>query len=176
VKHHPLIIDSHGKITKPFLISAAGLQALGAAMALPIRRQLDYQGLARRVLQVEPLPQGALPYYCDSGEKKLFEFKHKELTINSRGKIQRRVFARKVVFPQFEIYSNPTIKIADIKNPKWELIINSRGKIQKSRSRRRFEVIDRAVQKARQEIMEQEDADIFRRLDDLFEISGNNEE
>ena len=114
--------------------------------------------------------------HYDSGGKELFEFKHKELTINSRGKIQRRVFARRVFVPEFEIYSNPTIKISDLKLPKWELIINSRGKIQKSRQRRRFEVIDRAVQKARQEIMEQEDADIFRRLDDIFERSGNNEE
>lgn len=29
---------------------------LGYTMANPIRRSLDYQGLARRILQIEPLP------------------------------------------------------------------------------------------------------------------------
>lgn len=36
---------------------------LAASMAAPIRRSLDYQGIARRALLVEQLPQGALPTY-----------------------------------------------------------------------------------------------------------------
>lgn len=56
------------------------------------------------------------------------------------------IFGRRVIFPIFEIYSNPTVSIGDITS-------------------RRFSIIDRAVQKARQEIMAQEDASIFAALD-----------
>src|SRR5260370_39688229 len=38
-----------------------GKIALAQAMANPIRRNLDYHGIARRSLVVDPLPQGALP-------------------------------------------------------------------------------------------------------------------
>lgn len=34
-------------------------QALAAAMVNPIRTSLDYQGLGRKLLVVDPLPQGA---------------------------------------------------------------------------------------------------------------------
>ena len=40
-----------------------GKVALAQAMANPIRRNLDYHGIARRALVVDPLPQGALPVY-----------------------------------------------------------------------------------------------------------------
>jgi hypothetical protein len=54
--------------------------------------------------------------------------------------------------------------------------ITTNGKLVK----RRFNVIDRAVQKARQEIMAQEDAAIFKAMDSIFDIrfadSGNKEE
>ena len=33
------------------------------ALAFPIRRSLDYQGIARRIIQVEPLSSGCLPVY-----------------------------------------------------------------------------------------------------------------
>lgn len=32
-------------------------------MANPIRVSLDYQGIGRKLLVVDPLPQGALPVY-----------------------------------------------------------------------------------------------------------------
>ena len=49
---------------KEFLIAKAmdsdeGRQALAAAMVNPIRTSLDYQGLGRKLLVVDPLPQGA---------------------------------------------------------------------------------------------------------------------
>jgi hypothetical protein len=70
MEHDIIIIDSGGMIgpRSPYHISKAmkspsGLAALAAAMANPIRRNLDYQGIARRCLVVTPLPQGALPIY-----------------------------------------------------------------------------------------------------------------
>ncbi len=53
---------------KEYLISKAleteeGRTALAQAMANPIRMSLDYQGVGRKLLVVDPLPQGALPVY-----------------------------------------------------------------------------------------------------------------
>lgn len=117
-----------------------GKLALAQAMANPIRRNLDYQGLARRALVVDPLPQGALPVYDR-------DIDVTAVVISSNGTgPESRVFGDRVTIPEFELYSNPTVRIAEVK-------------------RRRFNVIDRAVQKARQEIMAQEDANIFAALD-----------
>ena len=57
-----------------------------------------------------------------------------------------------------------------------KLIIRSNGKPGRSGvKRRRFNVIDRAVQKARWEIMAQEDVDMFKVSNSIFVIeeSGN---
>src|ERR1700682_1351919 len=45
------------------ILTQEGKIALAQAMANPIRRNLDYHGIARRSLVVDPLPQGALPTY-----------------------------------------------------------------------------------------------------------------
>lgn len=63
------------------------------------------------------------------------------------------IFGRRVVIPTFEVFSSPTIRLGDIKS-------------------RRFNLIDRAVQTARQQLMAQEDEDIFKALDSASE-SGN---
>lgn len=75
------------------------------------------------------------------------------LIITSGGKIECRYRVR---IPPFEIYSSPTISIKDVK-------------------RRRFNVIDRAVQKARQQLMSQEDDLVFQAMDALTK-TGNNKE
>ena len=117
-----------------------GKIALAQAMANPIRRNLDYHGIARRALVVDPLPQGALATYDR-------DIDVAAVVISSNGTgPESRVFGDRVVVPEFELFSNPTVRIAEVK-------------------RRRFNVIDRAVQKARQEIMAQEDANVFAALD-----------
>jgi len=117
-----------------------GKIALAQAMANPIRRNLDYHGIARRALVVDPLPQGALPTYDRD-----IDVVAVVIASNGTGP-ESRVFGDRVTVPEFEIYANPTVRIAEVK-------------------RRRFNVIDRAVQKARQEIMAQEDANVFAALD-----------
>lgn len=122
------------------IMSHEGKIALAQAMANPIRRNLDYQGIARRALVVDPLPQGALPVYDR-------DIDVTAVVVSSNGSgPESRVFGDRVTVPEFEIYSNPTVRIAEVK-------------------RRRFNVIDRAVQKARQEIMAQEDANVFAAID-----------
>jgi len=125
---------------KQALMTQEGKIALGQAMATPIRRNLDYQGVGRKALVVDPLPQGALPVYDR-------DIDVAAVVISSNGTApESRVFGDRVTVPEFEIVSNPTVRIAEVK-------------------RRRFNVIDRAQQKARQEIQAQEDANVFAALE-----------
>jgi hypothetical protein len=132
--------EQRDELIKRALTSEDGKVALGQAMANPIRRNLDYMGIGRKVFVVDPLPQGALPVYDR-------DIDVAATVISSNGAApESRVFGDRVTVPEFEIVSNPTVRIAEVK-------------------RRRFNVIDRAQQKARQEIQAQEDANIFATLD-----------
>ena len=127
------------EMIKQALMTQEGKIALGQAMANPIRRNLDYQGVARKALVVDPLPQGALPVYDR-------DIDVAAVVVSSNGAApESRVFGDRVTVPEFEVVSNPTVRIAEVK-------------------RRRFNVIDRAQQKARQEIQAQEDANVFAAL------------
>jgi hypothetical protein len=129
------------------LLSPDGKLALAQSMANPIRRNLDYQGIARRALCVDPLQQGSLPTYDR-------DIDVSAVVISSNGSgPESRIFGERVTVPEFEIFSNPTVRIAEVK-------------------RRRFNVIDRAVQKARQEIMAQEDANVFAALDAAAQVDN----
>jgi hypothetical protein len=150
---HNLIINSQGKAGKRPRLT--GMAALAASMIMPLRRRLDYQGLARKVLHVEPLPQGAPPYYekdIDIASMVVEDFHHKFYRIDKNGKAGRR--RNRVTLPSFEVYSSPTIKISDVKQ-------------------RRFNLIDRDVRKARQQLMSREDAAAFKALDDAGKDDKN---
>lgn len=125
---------------KRALLTSEGKIALGQAMALPIRRNLDYAGVARRALVVDPLPTGALPIY----ER---DIDVAAVVISSNGSVPESIVrGDRVTIPEFDIVSNPVVKIREVRQ-------------------RRFNVIERAVQKARQEIQANEDANIFAALD-----------
>lgn len=132
--------DRRDELISRAIMTQDGKIALAQAMANPIRRNLDYHGIARRALVVDPLPQGAMPTYDR-------DIDVSAVVISSNGSgPESRVFGDRVTIPEFEIFANPTVRIAEVK-------------------RRRFNVIDRAVQKARQEMMAQEDANVFAALD-----------
>jgi hypothetical protein len=133
------------------IMTQEGKVALAQAMANPIRKNLDYQGIARRALVVDPLPQGATPTYDRD-----IDVAATVISSNGTGP-ESRVFGDRVVVPEFEIFSNPTVRIAEVK-------------------RRRFNVIDRAVQKARQEIMAQEDANVFAAIDAASTVENNSQD
>ena len=139
--------DKRDALIERALMSQEGKIALAQAMANPIRRNLDYQGIARRAVVVDVLPQGALPVYDR-------DIDVAAVVISSNGTgPESRVFGDRVTVPEFELFSNPTVRIAEVK-------------------RRRFNVIDRAVQKARQEIMAQEDANIFAAIDSAASVEN----
>lgn len=136
------------EMIKRALLTADGKVALGQAMALPIRRNLDYSGVARRALVVDPLTNGALPVYDR-------DIDVSAVVVSSNGSApESQVRGDRVTVPTFEIVSNPLVRIKEVKQ-------------------RRFNVIDRAVQKARQEIQAQEDANVFAALDFAGDIALN---
>ena len=80
--HGKLIDDSwKDRLIQNAIISSKGRSSLAAAMINPIRRSLDYQGIARRALVVEQMPVGGLTYCASSPDK---------------------VFGERVTIPEFE--------------------------------------------------------------------------
>jgi Phage capsid family. len=130
---------------KEYLIAKAletedGRVALAQAMANPIRISLDYQGVGRKLLVVDPLPQGALPVYDKDVDAKAF-------VLSKRGQVPDQVIeADRIQVPTFEIVSYPQVRFSQVKE-------------------RRFNVIDRAQQRAKSDIMAVEDAEIFNLID-----------
>jgi len=130
------------------LSTERGKLALAQAMANPIRRNLDYQGVGRKALRVDPLPQGALAVYDK-------DIDVNAIVVSSNGAVpESRIKGDRISVPEFEVVSNPTVRISEVK-------------------RRRFNVIDRAQQKARQEIQAQEDANIFAALEFASTLENN---
>lgn len=139
--------DKRDELVTRAIMTQEGKIALAQAMANPIRRNLDYHGIARRALVVDPLSQGAYASY-----ERDIDVAAVVISANGTGP-ESRVFGDRVVVPEFELFSNPTVRISEVK-------------------RRRFNVIDRAVQKARQEIMAQEDANVFAAMDAASSIEN----
>jgi hypothetical protein len=129
------------------ILTQDGKIALAQAMANPIRKNLDYHGIFRRALVVDPIAQGANPTY-----ERDIDVAAVVISSNGTGP-ESRIFGDRIVVPEFELFANPTVRIAEVK-------------------RRRFNVIDRAVQKARQEMMAQEDANGFAALDSAAGIEN----
>lgn len=132
------------------MLTADGKVALGQSMALPIRRNLDYSGVARRGIIVDPLAQGVIPTY----ER---DIDVHATVVSSNGTVPESIIrGDRVTVPEFVIMSNPLIRIDEVRM-------------------RRFNVVERAVQKASQEIKANEDANFFAALDFASDVSLNGE-
>ena len=113
-----------------------GRVALAQAMVEPIRRALEYQAVGRKLLMVDELPQGAYARY----EKDVRSTAH---VISRRGAVPDGITeGEEILVPTFEIATNPTIRLSEIKA-------------------RRFYIVDRAQIKAKEAIQKEEDLNIF---------------
>lgn len=122
------------------LDTAEGRVALAQAMVEPIRRALEYQAVGRKLLMVDELPQGALARY----EK---DVRATATVISRRGGVPDMIVeGEEILVPTFEIATNPTIRISEVKA-------------------RRFYIVDRAQIKAKEAIQKEEDTNIFNALD-----------
>jgi hypothetical protein len=172
------------------LLTNAGKMALANAMAAPIRQQLNYAGLARRIFNVQQLPQGApsyLPSNLTEGKVSLVEslfipYKHDSIIITPYkviGRAGRIIRGKRVTIPTFELVSNPTVKISDVKSRRFNIIDRytreAHGQVIIRPNKRiglwnkigAGGLLDNVVKKARDEIMAQEDAEIFRILENV---------
>ena len=128
------------KIIGDYIKTAAGRQKLAASMTQPLRLRRDYSAVGRKTFLVEQLPDGALPIYD----------KDPDVTAYVVGEEGENILAitkpRRVIFPLFEIASNPEIPLTQIKE-------------------RRYDLIERAQDLARAEIQAAEDERVFAIMD-----------
>jgi hypothetical protein len=132
--------DVKQQIISDYIKTAGGRAKLAASMTQPLRLRRDYTSVGRKAFLVEQLPDGALPIYD----------KDANVTAYVVGEEGQNILAiqkpRRVIFPLFEIASNPEIPLTQIKE-------------------RRFDLIERAQDLAKAEIQAEEDTRVFDVLD-----------
>lgn len=128
------------QIVATALETPEGRVALAQAMVEPIRRALEYQAVGRKLLMIDELPQGAYARY----EK---DVRATATTVARRGGvIESQQEGEEILVPTFEIVTNPTVRISEVKA-------------------RRFYIVDRAQIKAKEAIQKEEDSNVFAALD-----------
>lgn len=114
------------------LQTEAGRQALGAQMAIPIRTQLDYQGMARRFFEIDVLGQGQIARY----DKDINAF---AATVTKKGQAVQFIVEGTYVEPvTWEIFAPAAIRLKEIQQ-------------------RRFNVLDRMQERIRIAVQIEED-------------------
>lgn len=132
-----------------FIKTAAGRAKLAASMIQPLRLRRDYTSVARKAFLVEQLPDGALPIYDKDPNVTAF-------VVGEEGEnILAITKPRRVIFPLFEIASNPEIPLTQVKE-------------------RRFDLIERAQDLAKAQIQAAEDARAFDVMDAVSTVGFDN--
>ena len=128
------------RLISEYIKTPMGRAKLAASLTQPLRLRRDYTSVGRKTFLVEQLPDGALPIYD----------KDPDVTAFVVGEEGQNILAitkpRRVIFPLFEIASNPEIPLTQIKE-------------------RRFDLIERAQDLARAQIQAAEDERVFAVLD-----------
>jgi len=128
------------KIISDYIRTPQGRMKLAASMTQPLRLRRDYTSVGRKTFLVEQLPDGALPIYD----------KDPDVTAYVVGEEGENILAvtkpRRVIFPLFEIASNPEIPLTQIKERRFDLIERAqdlgRAQIQAAEDERVFAVLD----------------------------------
>src|SRR5271170_7518248 len=128
------------QIISEYIKTAAGRAKLASSMIQPLRLRRDYTAVGRKTFLVEQLPDGALPIYDKDPEVTAFVVGEEGENILA---IQK---PRRVIFPLFEIASNPEIPLTQIKERRFDLIERSqdlaKAQIQAAEDERVFAVLD----------------------------------
>ena len=128
------------KLIGEYIKTPQGRAKLAASMTQPLRTRRDYAAVGRKTFLVEQLPDGALPIYDKDPDVSAYVVGEEGQNILAITK------PRRVIFPLFEIASNPEIPLTQIKE-------------------RRFDVIERSQELGRAQIQAAEDARVFAVLD-----------
>ena len=130
------------------LQSGEGRMALASAMANPIRFELDYYAIGRKLLVVDPLPQGVYPIYDK-------DIKIPCYIVGKRGQVPDRIVeGERVTIPTWELTCYPQARFSQIKA-------------------RRFNLVDRIQTRARLDLSAIEDQNIFNAIG-AAAVSGTN--
>jgi hypothetical protein len=142
VAQQQMVVSNETKqaIISEYIKTAAGRAKLAASMIQPLRLRRDYTAVGRKTFLVEQLPDGALPIYD----------KDPDVTAFVVGEEGENILAvqkpRRVIFPLFEIASNPEIPLTQIKERRFDLIERSqdlaKAQIQAAEDERVFAVLD----------------------------------
>lgn len=128
------------QIISEYIKTAAGRAKLAASMIQPLRMRRDYTAVGRKTFMVENLPDGALPIYDKDPEVTAFVVGEEGQNILAVQKPKR------VIFPLFEIASNPEIPLSQLKERRFDLIERSqdlaKSMIQAAEDERVFAVLD----------------------------------
>lgn len=135
-------------IIAKYIGSSQGRQRLAASMVNPLRSRRDYSSIGRKAFLVEQLPDGALSIYDKDPDVTAYVVSEEGDNIVSMARSAR------VHVPLFEIASNPQIAITEIKA-------------------RRFDLVDRALDKAKSEIQAAEDVRVFATMDAVADDPAN---
>lgn len=127
-------------IVTQLLRTAGGRQKLALSLTQPLRLRRDYTAVGRKTFLVEQLPDGALPIYDKDPDVTAF-------VVGEEGEnIIAMIKSRRVLFPLFEIASNPEIPLTQIKERRYDLIERSqdlgRAEIQAAEDSRVFAILD----------------------------------
>lgn len=133
-------VEQKHQIIGKLITTGQGRQRLAASMISPLRQRRDYTSCARKAFYVEQLPDGAMPVYDKDPEVTAYMVAEQGENILSVAKSQR------IHVPLFEIASNPQIPLTEIRQ-------------------RRFDLVDRALDKAKAEIQAGEDTRVFATID-----------
>jgi hypothetical protein len=138
--------------------SQAGRSKLAASMTQPLRLRRDYASVGRKTFLVEQLPDGALAIYDKDPDVAAFVVGEEGENILSITK------SRRVIFPLFEIASNPEIPLTQIKERRFDLIERAqdlgRAQIQAAEDERVFAILDSVATAGFDSIPGQTNADI----------------
>jgi len=128
------------KLIGEYIKTPQGRAKLAASMTQPLRTRRDYAAVGRKTFLVEQLPDGALPIYDKDPDVAAYVVGEEGQNILAITK------PRRVIFPLFEIASNPEIPLTQIKERRFDLIERSqelaKAQIQAAEDERVFAVLD----------------------------------
>lgn len=133
-------INQKNQIIAKYITSGQGRQRIAASFTQPLRVQRDYQSVSRRAFYVENLLDGQLALWDKDVDVPAYVIGEEGLNIVSVQKPKR------VNVPLVEISANPEIPITTIKE-------------------KRFDVLERSLDKAKASIMATEDRFTFGLMD-----------
>jgi hypothetical protein len=101
------LLETKQRVIGDLLKTAAGRNKLAASMVQPLRFRRDYTSIGRKTFLVEQLPDGALPIYDKDPRAAAYVIGEEGENILAIQKPKR------VLFPLFEIASNPEIPLKE---------------------------------------------------------------